>query len=316
VEPLNAFALIDSSVDPRFDSTLNRPSLAQSFVDANGEVFTVVNNHFKSKGCSTDATGANADLGDGQGCWNAARSNAAAALADWVIGHPTGIVDDDVLIVGDLNSYAKEQPIDTLAAAGFVDLGAALLGPDSYSFAFDGQWGSLDYAIASPSMAAQVTGMTKYHINADEPSVLDYNTNFKSAAQLVSLYAPDQYRTADHDPVLVGIAPTSIDPWVAALPTVLWPPNHKMRTVDVKAHVAGEPLAITILGVASSEADSGLGADDVPNDIALVDADTAQVRAERYAATGRTYTFTVLLSDGAQTVRRDTSVLVPKSRRP
>lgn len=35
----------------------NRPPVAQLFEDANGGRFTVVVNHFKSKGC-TDATGA------------------------------------------------------------------------------------------------------------------------------------------------------------------------------------------------------------------------------------------------------------------
>jgi len=70
---------------------------------------------------------------------------------------------------------------------------------------FDGQWDYLDYALGSPSLNGQVTGVTEYHINADEPSVLDYNTNFKSAGQIVSLYAPDQYRVSDHDPVIVGL---------------------------------------------------------------------------------------------------------------
>ena len=43
------------------------------------------------------------------------------------------------------------------------------------------------------------------HHNADEPSVLDYNTDFKSAGQITSLYAPDRFRTSDHDPVLAGL---------------------------------------------------------------------------------------------------------------
>ena len=50
--PLHAHAIIDSSVDPRFVDTLNRPSLAQSFVEnSTGEVMTLVVNHLKSKGC-------------------------------------------------------------------------------------------------------------------------------------------------------------------------------------------------------------------------------------------------------------------------
>jgi hypothetical protein len=55
--------------------------------------------------------------------------------------------------------------------------------------------------------ARRSTGAGDHHINADEPSVLDYNTNFKSPGQVASLYAPDQFRTSDHDPILTGIAP-------------------------------------------------------------------------------------------------------------
>lgn len=69
-----------------------------------------------------------------------------------------------------------------------------------YSYQFDGQWGSLDQAVGSASLAAQVTGKTKWHINSDEPTVLDYNTEFKSAAQLTGFYAPDAFRSSDHDP--------------------------------------------------------------------------------------------------------------------
>ena len=70
---------------------------------------------------------------------------------------------------------------------------------------FDGQWGSLDHALASASLSAQVTGTAEYHINADEPSVLDYNTEFKSTGQQTSLYAADEFRVSDHDPVVVGL---------------------------------------------------------------------------------------------------------------
>ena len=164
-------------------------------------MLTVVVNHFKSKGCA-DATDVDADQGDGQSCWVPTRVAAAEALVDWLADHPTGVVDDDVQIIGDLNSYAKEDPIDVLTSSGYVDIGEEL--GDGYSFAFDGQWGTLDYSLSSPSLAAQVTGATEYHINSDEPSVLDYNTNFKSPAQIESLYEPDEFRVADHDPIVAG----------------------------------------------------------------------------------------------------------------
>ena len=77
---------------------------------------------------------------------------------------------------------------------------------NAYSYVFDGQWGYLDHALASASLVAQVTGAAECHINADEPSVLDYNTDFKSPGQVATLYAPDKFRTSDHDPVIVDLA--------------------------------------------------------------------------------------------------------------
>jgi predicted extracellular nuclease len=47
--------------------------------------------------------------------------------------------------------------------------------------------------------------VTVWHINADEPPVLGYERAFKSAAQRDRLYAPDPFRSSDHDPVVVGV---------------------------------------------------------------------------------------------------------------
>jgi uncharacterized protein len=176
----------------------NRASLAQAFQQPNGARFIVNVNHLKSKGSACNAP----DAGDGQGNCNAVRLNAVNRLLEWLATDPTGTTEMDVLIVGDLNAYAMEDPIRALLAGGFTNLA----GVNAYSYAFDGQWGTLDYALASASLAPQVAGAAKWHINADEPNVLDYNTNFKSAGQIVSLYAPDQFRVSDHDPALVGLS--------------------------------------------------------------------------------------------------------------
>ena len=85
---------------------------------------TLVVNHLKSKNCGGE-TGGDVDSGDGQACFNATRTAAAEALVDWMATHPTGVDDDDVLVMGDLNSYAKEDPITVLVNAGFVDLAGA-----------------------------------------------------------------------------------------------------------------------------------------------------------------------------------------------
>jgi uncharacterized protein len=183
----------------------NRAPVLQTFEDARGARLTVVVNHFKSKGCD-GASGADLDQGDGQGCFNATRVAQASALVDFMDELRATSGDPDELVIGDLNSYAKEEPIQVLEAAAYTNLIAASAGAAAYSYAFDGQWGYLDHALASPSLRTQVSGAAELHINADEPSVLDYNTNFKTEGQRAALYAADRYRTSDHDPVLVGVS--------------------------------------------------------------------------------------------------------------
>ena len=203
VTPSGAAQILDSSDDPLFLDTKNRPALAQTFSqNGTGEKFTIVVNHFKSKGSAcTDVS--DPDTGDGQGNCNITRTNAATALVNWLATDPTGSNDSDFLIVGDLNSYAMEDPIAAITGAGYTDLGNSL--PNAYSYVFEGQVGTLDYALASPSLTAQVSGVTEWHINSDEPRALDYNEEFKTANQISLYYNADPYRSSDHDPVVVGL---------------------------------------------------------------------------------------------------------------
>lgn len=189
-----------------YDSVFDRPPLAQTFEEiATGELFTVVVNHFKSKNCE-GGRDENRDAGDGQSCWNGKRVDAARALIDWLETDPTVSGDSDVLIMGDLNSYAMEDPILLLTDAGYTNLVTEFLPEEmAYTYVFFGQAGALDHALASPGLAEQVAGVTIWHINADEPHILDYNEEFKSPEQVTSLYTPDPFRASDHDPVIVGL---------------------------------------------------------------------------------------------------------------
>ncbi|MFM8320590.1 MAG: hypothetical protein ACKOC5_06700, partial [Chloroflexota bacterium] len=71
--------------------------------------------------------------------------------------------------------------------------------------------GYLDHALGSAGLAAQVDLVSEYHLNADEPTALDYNTDYKTIAQQASLYAPDAFRAADHDPVVIDLALGQLD---------------------------------------------------------------------------------------------------------
>jgi predicted extracellular nuclease len=189
----------------------NRVPLAQSFIEeASGEIFTVVVNHLKSKGSScADPTTylplGDPDLQDGQGNCSQTRKMAAEEEAAWLDADPTGIQDEDILILGDLNSYAYEQPISALKAAGYTDLLLDRVGASAYGYVYSALYGYLDHALASPSLSTQVTGITEWHNNADEPTALDYDMTYKPSRLDTLLYAPDAYRASDHDPVLIGL---------------------------------------------------------------------------------------------------------------
>ncbi|MGU7783004.1 ExeM/NucH family extracellular endonuclease [Burkholderia sp. PU8-34] len=186
--------------------SLNRQPLAQTFRRIGGtRAVTIAVNHLKSKNCPK-ATGADLDQADGQGCWNATRTRAAERIADWLAGTPTGAAADGVLLIGDLNSYAKEDPIRALETRGFVNLTARFLGDDAYSYVFGGEAGYLDHALATPALAARVKAVHEWHTNADEPVALQYTTDYKTPEQQSSYYAPDSYRASDHDPVMIDLA--------------------------------------------------------------------------------------------------------------
>ncbi|MDH5229659.1 MAG: ExeM/NucH family extracellular endonuclease [Gammaproteobacteria bacterium] len=206
IQPIGAAAILDSTVNANFNDLKNRPTLAQTFerIRNRGRI-TLAVNHFKSKGSNCDSIG-DPDIGDAQGNCNLTRTQAAQALVQWLSTDPTHSGDDDFLIIGDLNSYAKEDPITAIKTAGYVDLIDHFIGAETaYSYVFRGQSGYLDHALASSSLLPQIRGATIWHINADEPHVLDYNTELKTTTQIDSLYANNVYRASDHDPVIIGM---------------------------------------------------------------------------------------------------------------
>jgi hypothetical protein len=211
VTPVGDYAILDSSVDPLFLDNYNRPVLAQTFMSNTvGEAVTVAVNHLKSKGsaCVDDP-----DLGDGAGNCNLTRKDAALAQVQWLETDPTGTGVDRFLIIGDLNSYAKEDPIDVIKAGAdetqgtdddYHNIIAEILGETAYSYVFDGRTGYLDYIMVNANLRPYVTDLDIWLINADEPDLIDYDTSFKKPAQQ-AIYAPDAYRSSDHDPVIITL---------------------------------------------------------------------------------------------------------------
>ncbi len=180
--------------------TYSRAPIAQTFQrNSSADKFSVVVNHFRSKSCP--GSGADADQGDGQACFNDRRRSQAQAVLAFV-NNTLMPIDPDALVVGDLNAYGQEDPIDVFRAAGYSDVISRFASETSqYSFTFNSEAGRLDHAFATGGLSQQITGATIWHINADEPVVFDYNINNKTDDR----YAPSPFRSSDHDPVLIGL---------------------------------------------------------------------------------------------------------------
>ena len=318
VSLVGGYEVLDASDDPRFDTTRNRPALAQTFREkATNEVVTIAVNHLKSKGsaCLGDP-----NTGDGSGNCNVTRTEAAKALADWLDDDPTASGSNRKLIIGDLNSYDKEDPIDAILAAGYTDLVAEFGGELAYGYVFDGKVGYLDHALANEELAPLVTGATEWHLNADEPSLIDYDLSFKQDAQ-DALYAPDPYRSSDHDAVVVGLALDAVAPelTVTLSPNVLRPPNHEYVTVEASVSAtdsSGQEPTIELVSVTSNEPDNGTDDGNTVDDIMIVDDTTFRLRAERSrVGTGRVYTVTYSATDATGNVTTESAtVTVPVGR--
>lgn len=279
--------------DPNFmvDGGL-RPPVAQRFeaVDNHGGFWLVVN-HLKSKG-SCPSSASDQDAEHGQGCWNASRFRQAVALQQWVAQLSAASGEEDVLMVGDFNSYLNEDPIKSLEGAGFEELLKRLPEEARYSYVFDGESGALDHGFASEALGPQVTGITVWHVNADEPSVLDYNTEFKTDDR----YAATPYRSSDHDPVLVGLQLAADTPAVVPALAATLPASGVVGT------------AVGITGIAASNGtalsvDWGDGTQETP-------APAVTTLSHTYAAAGSFTIRLVLTGSGGLPAERSGSVAI------
>lgn len=184
---------------------LSRVPLAATFEPVDGGApFTVVSNHFKSKGGCEEASGGDRDQGDFQSCWNDARRRAARELIDWLATDPTGVGTGQVLILGDLNAHGLEDPVRLMVDRGWQDLIAAHAGTGPYSYVWRGESGRLDHALASPELATRVTGAAGWHVNADELEVFGW-ANDRVPERVRRQSDPGAFRSSDHDPLLVGL---------------------------------------------------------------------------------------------------------------
>lgn len=210
-----------------------RHSLLQGFI-INDKKINVVVNHLKSKGsgCLEDwlAFNENSEPVDLQGKCNAFRVSAAN-----VLGESIKDLEGDVLVIGDLNAYGKEDPLAVLTdydastndrvirtaawttlngqvherdgsaidkGYGLINLSTQEHGPATYSYSYSGELGNLDHALGNASLAARVVAVEDWHINALESNLLEYGSKF--TGDLAK--SDNAFSSSDHDPVIIALA--------------------------------------------------------------------------------------------------------------
>ncbi|MCR9366226.1 ExeM/NucH family extracellular endonuclease [Vibrio antiquarius] len=219
--------------NPAYDK-YQRHSLLQTFtVKETGEDLSVVVNHFKSKGseCIEEwiAGVEDSEPADLQGNCNNFRVSAAK-----VVGEALKDIDGDVLVMGDLNAYGKEDPLLTLTdyskekygrdiytaayttigggelqvektkiekGYGLHNLNTLLHGADTFSYTYSGELGNLDHALASSSLAQKVVAIEDWHINSLESNLFEYGSKYTGDMPKYK----DAFSASDHDPVIIAI---------------------------------------------------------------------------------------------------------------
>lgn len=277
------------------NAVFSRPAVAQAF-RADGGTFTLVMNHFKSKGSCPTGSGLDSDLGDGQSCWNDLRKAQATQLKAFIeiLKTRSSPVDSDILTMGDFNAYLNEDPMTVLETSPnpLTNLIRNVAEAKRYSYVFDGQSGNLDHGLASASLAAQVSGVTEVHFNSDEPINFDYNVEFKNNPACTSgtpagsscfgqdvFDAAAPFRYSDHDPILVGLgltADSTTIPTGPVTPTV---------TLNLSSNASAEATPNSTVTVTATASSAVTGAQTVG-----VTVTGAGITATDYSLTGATIT--------------------------
>lgn len=182
------------------DPVHERPPLLAWFRESeSGRRFGAVAAHLKSKG----GCPARGDVDRGQGCWNRRRTKQAERLLAWIGDQRQGrFADVPVLILADLNAYAGEDPIRTLADAGQVDR-VHDQPATIHTFVFHTRAGQLDYILGPQSMSPAILRGGTWAVNADEPDFLAHDGRDP---------ATGPWRSSDHDPVWADIGLERMSP--------------------------------------------------------------------------------------------------------
>ena len=209
VSPVRTSTVLTGDSGPGQPFSIAREPLAQGFKKAgtrDSEAFLVVANHWKSKGADSDplypGDAENTDPAFDQGAFNETRVHEAQDVITFANRVAARLGTDRIFLLGDLNAYTHEDPLQTLYAAGYTDLGSAL-DPAEQTYSYNGLEGSLDHVLANRAARAMVTGADVWQINAQEAVAYAYSRYNYNATPLFN--GSDPFAASDHDPVVVGL---------------------------------------------------------------------------------------------------------------
>lgn len=203
--------ILTTASGPGQPFSIAREPLAQGFKKigaTDADAFLVVTNHWKSKGSGTPLYPGDAEDTSSpavnQGSFNETRVREAQETSAFATAVAATLGTDRIFLVGDLNSYTHEDPMQVLYDAGYTDL-AATYDPSESTYSFNGLQGSLDHVLANPAARAMVTGADVWQINAQEAIAYSYSRYNYNATLLFN--GSDPFAASDHDPVVVGLNP-------------------------------------------------------------------------------------------------------------
>ncbi|MDE8652113.1 choice-of-anchor I family protein [Novosphingobium album (ex Liu et al. 2023)] len=174
---------VQTTPDAATDFAGSRVPLIATFGFSDQE-FTLVNNHFSSKGGSSPLTGETQPSINGSA---AERLVQAQAVADYVESLDS---DTQVIVLGDLNEFTNEESLAPLFDAGMTAMSLSLDPTERYSYLFEGNAQELDQTFVSLNLLDQAR-LDIVHANAE--------------------FAYAETRASDHDPSVLAITVTESD---------------------------------------------------------------------------------------------------------
>ena len=197
VSPIDAALSTTQAGSLAWGDKLHRPGLIQRFTDLKTKkTFRVVALHLKSKGseCLDDTL----ESTDKYGACNSQRLDAVQKLNRWLTQDDSA---EPIFLMGDLNSYLHEPPVQKLFQLGFQNPD---LDSSDYSYAFNTRIGTLDYILTNAAGMSWWQQSDYWHVNADEMPFLDYKVETAPHAWLT--WSDTSFvRYSDHDPVYVDL---------------------------------------------------------------------------------------------------------------